>query len=208
MWFGLRACNACRNSFRSCIFATPQPEREESPRRSLSKSPNVMALIQMDFVPDGFRSSSPICPATQWVSMHPFCLGLATTSARAALRLKAGRSLYASARYTHHISGEQSFTPTSAGFSVSNRILYQFDVERHEDASRHGEALERIEPSGQHCFKASSTNQNSKPRNKSLTIRPATGCRRTELMIEKRARLMASSTSASSVSGASRAALA
>ena len=29
--------------------------------------------------------------ATQWVSMHPFCLGLATTSARAALRLKAGR---------------------------------------------------------------------------------------------------------------------
>jgi hypothetical protein len=26
---------------------------------------------------------------------------------------------------------------------VSNRILYQFEVERHEDASRHGEALER-----------------------------------------------------------------
>jgi hypothetical protein len=26
--------------------------------------------------------------ATQWVSMYPFCLGLATTSARAALRLK------------------------------------------------------------------------------------------------------------------------
>jgi hypothetical protein len=37
-------------------------------------------------------------PATQWVSMHPFCLGLATTSARAALRLKAGRQPYASAR--------------------------------------------------------------------------------------------------------------
>ena len=34
----------------------------------------------------------PRCPATQWVvSMHPFCLGLATTSARAALRPKAGR---------------------------------------------------------------------------------------------------------------------
>jgi hypothetical protein len=30
--------------------------------------------------------------------MHPFCLGLATTSARAALRLKAGRQPYASAR--------------------------------------------------------------------------------------------------------------
>ena len=104
--------------------------------------------------------------------MHPFCFGLATTSARAALRLKAGRQLYASARHTHHISGEQSFTPTSAGFGnrvlvgdplhnsarngstidkfcetavidrlllpfaeqlrrVSNRILYQFEVERH-----------------------------------------------------------------------------
>ena len=31
-------------------------------------------------------------------------------------------------------------------------LLYQFDVERHEDASRHGEALERIESSGQHCL--------------------------------------------------------
>jgi hypothetical protein len=28
----------------------------------------------------------------------------------------AAASLYASARHTHHISGEQSFTPTSAGF--------------------------------------------------------------------------------------------
>ena len=36
------------------------------------------------------RFESP-APATQWVSMHPFCLGLATTLARAALRLKAGR---------------------------------------------------------------------------------------------------------------------
>jgi hypothetical protein len=26
--------------------------------------------------------SNPAAPATQWVSMHPFCLGLATTSAR------------------------------------------------------------------------------------------------------------------------------
>src|SRR6516164_5928532 len=90
-------------------------------------------------------------------------------------------------------TGQQSLTPTSAGFGnrvlvgdllhnsarngstidrfcktavidrlllpfaeqlrrVSNRILYQFDVERHEDASRHGEALERIESSGQHCL--------------------------------------------------------
>ena len=33
----------------------------------------------------------------------------------------AAASLYASARHTHHISGEQSFTPTSAGFG--NRVL-------------------------------------------------------------------------------------
>jgi hypothetical protein len=43
------------------------------------------------WIADGFLSSSPMTPATQWVSMYPFCLGLATTSARAALRLKAGR---------------------------------------------------------------------------------------------------------------------
>src|SRR5450756_2125233 len=29
---------------------------------------------------------------------------------------------------------------------AGNRILYQFDVERHQDAGRHGEALGRIEP--------------------------------------------------------------
>jgi hypothetical protein len=45
--------------------------------------------------------------------------------------------------------------------------------------------------SGSELSRPSSTNQNSKPRNKSLTIRPATVCRRTELMIEKRARRMA-----------------
>jgi hypothetical protein len=42
--------------------------------------------------------------------------------------------------------------------------------------------------SGSELSRPSSTNQNSKPRNKSLTIRPATVCWRTELMIEKRAR--------------------
>jgi hypothetical protein len=42
--------------------------------------------------------------------------------------------------------------PFAEQLRVSNRILYQFDVERHEDASRHGEALERIESSRQHCL--------------------------------------------------------
>jgi hypothetical protein len=55
--------------------------------------------------------------ATQWVPMHPFCLGLATTSARAALRLKAGRQPYASARQARTTFLESSlYTSTSAGF--------------------------------------------------------------------------------------------
>jgi hypothetical protein len=114
--------------------------------------PGNLSDLSKGYFATTFLSSSPTTSATQWVSMHPFCLELVTTSARAALRLKAGRQPLCQRRHTHHISGEQSFTPTSAGFSVSNRILYQFDVERHEDASRHGEALERIESSGQHCL--------------------------------------------------------
>src|SRR5450756_2497875 len=34
---------------------------------------------------------------------------------------------------------------------VGNRVLYQFDIERHQDASRHGEALRSKEPSSQRC---------------------------------------------------------
>jgi hypothetical protein len=36
MLFGFRAGNAYRNPCRSCIFATPQLKREQSPRRSFS----------------------------------------------------------------------------------------------------------------------------------------------------------------------------
>jgi Transketolase, thiamine diphosphate binding domain len=53
----------------------------------------------------------------------------------------------------------------------------------------------RAAPSGSELSRPSSTSQTSTPRNRSLTIRPATGCRRTKLMIEKRARRIASSTS-------------
>jgi hypothetical protein len=82
----------------------------------LAKSGKILAATQTDFSPDGFRSSNPTTPARQWVSMHPFCLGLATTSARAALRLKAGRQPYASARHAlerspgHGILGEAGST--------------------------------------------------------------------------------------------------
>ena len=51
-------------------------QRSSSNAKSLwcavsANSPKIMAAIQMDFVPDGFRSSSPTTPATQSVS--PMC---------------------------------------------------------------------------------------------------------------------------------------
>ena len=58
-----------------------------------------------------------------------------------------------------------------------------------DEGSGDGGRVANTAPSGSELSRPSSTNQNSKPRNKSLTIRPATVCRRTELMIEKRARL-------------------
>ena len=96
---------------------------------------------------------------------------------------------------------------------VRNRILYQFNVERHQDAGRHGEALGRIEPSGQRCpvrertLKALIDQPKLDAAEQVLDDQASDVCRR-KLMIEKRARRMASSTSPSSDSGASRAALA
>ena len=57
-----------------------------------------------------------------------------------------------------------------------------------DEGSGDGGRVANTASSGSELSRPSSTNQNSKPRNKSLTIRPATVCRRTELMIEKRAR--------------------
>ena len=56
-----------------------------------------------------------------------------------------------------------------------------------DEGSGDGGRVANTASSGSELSRPSSTNQNSKPRNKSLTIRPATVCRRTELMIEKRA---------------------
>jgi hypothetical protein len=53
--------------------------------------PGNLSDLSKGYFATTFLSSSPTTSATQWVSMYPFCLGLATTSARAALRLKAGR---------------------------------------------------------------------------------------------------------------------
>ena len=56
-----------------------------------------------------------------------------------------------------------------------------------DEGSGDGGRVANTASSGSELSRPSWTNQNSKPRNKSLTIRPATVCRRTELMIEKRA---------------------
>ena len=68
-----------------------QLKREQSLASCFSRADASCHGISNTWFACGFPSSSLTWPATQWVSMHPFCLGLATTSARAALRLKAGR---------------------------------------------------------------------------------------------------------------------
>jgi hypothetical protein len=75
----------------SCVFPAPQLKREQSLAARFGRADTSYYDISSTWIADGFLSSSPMTPATQWVSMHPFCLGLATTSARAALCLKAGR---------------------------------------------------------------------------------------------------------------------
>src|SRR2546430_14674775 len=46
---------------------------------------------------------------------------------------------YPSARHTHHISGEQSFTPTSAGFG--NRVLVGDPL---HNSARNGSTIDRF----------------------------------------------------------------
>ena len=130
--------------------------------------------------------------------MHPFCLGLATTSARAALRLKAGRQpLCQRPSHAPHFWRAVFHSNVSRlQCQQSHTLSVRCRAARGRQPSWRSPRAYRVESPtlpgpGSELSRPSSTNQNSKPRNKSLTIRPATVCRRTELMIEKRARRMA-----------------
>ena len=56
---------ACRNPCGSCTFFTPQLKREQSLLPRFGQIVGLMAPIQMDFGPDGFRGSSFTTPASQ-----------------------------------------------------------------------------------------------------------------------------------------------